>query len=346
MCFTKTIIGGSLGIGMNFTVFMTNMCNLNCNYCYEKNKKNRSISYEVLNAFIEMVANYDGEISIVIHGGEPLLEFEKIKYLINKINTRKKNGAVTYSLTTNGTLLNGEVAEFLKDKIDSLAISIDGNKELHDLNRIDKKNEGTYDTVIENINNYFPNDKNRINARMTINTLNYTGVDKSIIHLINMGFGRISPVVDQFDLWSKNQWDELLEKLQKVKRYIEKENIKAEIGLIYDAKYKCKNSVCNGGITTIVVDSDGALYPCIVVNGKSEYCIGDVFNGVNIDRVRKIHEHDRSKVESCVGCSRYDYCEATRCKLINKYQTGKWNQPNINICKIHNIKISLATSEK
>ena len=106
--------------------------------------------------------------------------------------------------------------------------------------------------------------------------------------------------------------------------------------------YKCQNSKCNGGVTTFTIDTDGRIYPCIVVNGLDQFCIGDVEHGVDVQKRDSILKYRDQENFCCKGCGRYDYCEATRCKIINKIQTNDWNTPSINICEIENLKVYLA----
>ncbi len=329
---------------MNYTIFMTNKCNLNCTYCYEGEKRKKTISYELLDLIINLICkDKSDDVSVVLHGGEPLLEFEKIKYLINQINRKKKDSKVKYSLTTNGTIMNQEIREYLMDNIDTLSISVDGTEKEHDKNRKKIDGEGSYRYVERNIKCYLGDSLDDITARMTINKDNYKSVSENIIHLINMGFKKISPVINQFDDWTGEQWEILKSELKKLKDFLEDNCINVDVGLLNDAKYKCKNSECDGGVTTMTIDADGEIYPCIVVTGQKDFCIGNIRTGIDFERVCSLHEMDKDKVEVCEGCARYDYCDATRCKIINKYQMGEWNNPSINICKIHNIKVALAS---
>jgi len=334
-------IKDGMGVRMNYTVFMTNKCNLDCTYCYEKNKQDKSITKEVLDALIKEISEKENDdVSVVIHGGEPLLEFKKIKYLIDEL--KKSGKRICYSVTTNGTLLNRENIDYLIREVDNISISIDGEENSHDKNRHFKDGRGSYEIIDKNINKYLMENKNNIKARMTINRYNYENISKNIIHLIEKGFSDISPVINQFDVWEEEQWKVIEEELKIVETYILEKKIDVKVGLIDDAKHKCKNSACNGGTSTITIDTDGKIYPCIIVNGLKEYCIGNIFEGINKSCLKNIHKNNNEKVDCCEGCARYDYCEATRCKIINKYQTGKWNQPSINVCMIQNLKISLA----
>ncbi|MDD3178231.1 MAG: radical SAM protein [Candidatus ainarchaeum sp.] len=112
---------------------ITKNCNLNCKYCYST-KNNILIKDSVINSFCKMVSQYNKSLQIIFHGGEPLLEFDKIKSIILKFKNKKN---ITFSIQTNGTLLNRSMILFLKKYNVNLSISIDGPKIYNDVYRID-----------------------------------------------------------------------------------------------------------------------------------------------------------------------------------------------------------------
>ena len=56
------------------------------------------------------------ELRVGFYGGEPLLEFELIKRCVEYMETQTKDKAVHYQITTNGTLLKGEILTYLIEK--------------------------------------------------------------------------------------------------------------------------------------------------------------------------------------------------------------------------------------
>lgn len=328
---------------MNYTVLMTNDCNMSCLYCYEKNKKKQSISYDSIKAVVKFIENTKiNENKLVIHGGEPLLEFRKIQYFINELNKIKNNSKFELYITTNATLLDEISAKFLKENFDRISFSLDGSRNSHNNNRIFCNGQGTYDLVVENIKKFFKNDLDVITARMTVNEKNVSDLSENIFHLIGLGFKKISPVVDQFGEWNEKDILELKSEFLKVIENAEYDSRNVDLGFIKDALYKCQNSKCNGGVTTFTINTDGRIYPCIVANGLDQFCIGDVEYGIDAQKRDSILKYSYQENFCCIGCGRYDYCEATRCKLINKIQTDYWNIPSLNICKIENLKVDLA----
>jgi len=132
-------------------------CNLRCKYCFyhdvaeNREQKNYGMmSEDVLEAIVKKSFGYaDGLITFAFQGGEPMLrgiDFYKtlIKYVqeynIYKIKTQ-------FSIQTNGTLINDEWAEFFKENNFLVGLSMDGYREINDLNRIDINGKGTFQTV-------------------------------------------------------------------------------------------------------------------------------------------------------------------------------------------------------
>ncbi len=90
-------------------------------------------------------------ISIIIHGGEPLL-LSKKRFLrfINSFNHFKDHEInVIFALQTNGILITDEWCEIFKTYNIHIGVSLDGKKELNDTYRLDKNGKGTFDDVMK-----------------------------------------------------------------------------------------------------------------------------------------------------------------------------------------------------
>lgn len=99
---------------------------MDCTYCYECNKMVRSTSYDVLDGIVNFIVEKqrscsDKTVSIVTHGGEPLIEFDKIQYFIKRLNEKVKN--VQYIITTNATLLTDLMIDFLSQHYSEISVS-------------------------------------------------------------------------------------------------------------------------------------------------------------------------------------------------------------------------------
>lgn len=331
---------------MNFNIFFTHNCNLRCHYCYEENKKTFvSMKDETLEKVLEYISafidkNPDEKISILTHGGEPLLEFSKIRRFVESIHQKKAD--VRLDMTTNGILVTEEIAQFLSMHFTNVSISIDGTKDAHNINRISKNRKDTFDIVQKKallMLKYMPD----LKARMTVTGNNVQYLFEGIKCLLDYGFVNILPVPDiSPNIWDEEKSNLLLEQGKLIIDYIREKEIKANIGFVDDALVKCKNANCDGGIGTISIDSNGYIYPCIIAVGSDEFKIGNVWKGINKETLQFIQNECNRKVQVCEGCGRYDYCIATRCLIINKVYTNDFILPLYDTCKIENIKTKLA----
>lgn len=147
------------------TLQLTQGCNFRCAYCVyseSNNSKQRAhstkrMSEETGRRSIDFIAEHSGdakEVFIGFYGGEPLLEFKLIKKLIAYAEEKFDGKELNYNITTNGSLFTDEIVEYFIQKKVNTTISLDGPKEIHDMNRrFAKDGSGTFDTIYANLLN-------------------------------------------------------------------------------------------------------------------------------------------------------------------------------------------------
>ena len=73
-----SIYNNTTFLAINFLeIFITESCNMLCDYCFVKQKRNNNITSDVLKSAIDFLILYSGnksELSITLFGGEPLLK--------------------------------------------------------------------------------------------------------------------------------------------------------------------------------------------------------------------------------------------------------------------------------
>lgn len=138
----------------------SSLCNLRCKYCfYEDEAINRSqysmgIMHEdladTLIAQAFDVIDSDGTISFAFQGGEPTIAgLPFFEHFADKVRECQPSGViVTFSIQTNGTLLNDEWAKFLKREHFLVGLSLDGFRDTHDAHRVDANGYGTWKKVL------------------------------------------------------------------------------------------------------------------------------------------------------------------------------------------------------
>ncbi|MFM7383220.1 MAG: anaerobic sulfatase maturase [Microcystaceae cyanobacterium] len=137
------------------------ICNLDCSYCFFLDKEelypnsNFRMSDEVLEAYIRQLieSHKTPEVTVAWQGGEPTLmglDFFK-KAIAYQEKYRRPGMTFENTLQTNGTLLNDEWCEFFKANNYLIGLSLDGPRELHDANRVDKVGRPTFDRVMKGL---------------------------------------------------------------------------------------------------------------------------------------------------------------------------------------------------
>lgn len=159
----KSAINGKIAM---ITLETTQNCNLRCRYCvfsdkypYTRGYYPKYMDFKTAKTAIDYyiahsldVIDSDG-VAVTFYGGEPLLNFELIKACVEYVKSLEvsKTGKVHYHMTTNGTLLNPEISQFLVDNNFNILISLDINKEYHDRNRVYPDGRGSYETIENNL---------------------------------------------------------------------------------------------------------------------------------------------------------------------------------------------------
>jgi serine-type anaerobic sulfatase-maturating enzyme len=138
------------------------VCNLDCSYCFFLSKEmlypgsRFRMADDLLEQYVkQLIEAHAGvpEVAIAWQGGEPTLmgvDFFRRSVELAKVYLQPGQRA-TYTIQTNGTLLDEEWAAFFKDNDFLVGISIDGPRELHDTYRVNKGGKGSFDQVMHGL---------------------------------------------------------------------------------------------------------------------------------------------------------------------------------------------------
>lgn len=116
---------------INVILKATEGCNLRCQYCYncESEYSGAVLPLEKLERFFQLLASAYNRVSIVWHGGEPLmcgLDYMRAAMEIERRLFREKGVVFENSIQTNATLIDGEWIAFFKKHGFKLGVSFDG----------------------------------------------------------------------------------------------------------------------------------------------------------------------------------------------------------------------------
>lgn len=330
-------------------LWVTTSCNLKCTYCYEGVDKKHLImdltsamqAVNFIKAHFEALE--DDTLIIQFHGGEPLINMKIIKYVVDAFHSyfTGNEGKVLFGITTNAVLLDEETTQyFVKNMTYDFSISIDGDRETHDLYRRTIGGDGTYDMVIKNALMALQYTKD-IRVRMTVNTNTVHRLYENIKHLIELGFRKIVSGPDYFDDWNDDSKKVLLEQMVLVRKMMMEHGLYEKdfyVSILEDTFFK--KTPCTGGKTSIHIHPDGSVYPCSYGVGEEEYCIGNIFDKppINPNKLNRLCSIAVTDNEECKGCSNYECCIGTRCKIIYHVMTGNYNIVKASICAIENVK--------
>jgi uncharacterized protein len=90
------------------------------------------------------------DVTVAWQGGEPTMMgldfFRRSVELVDKY--RKPGQVISYTIQTNGILIDDAWAVFFKESDFLVGISVDGPEPLHDAYRVDKRGQGSFDRVM------------------------------------------------------------------------------------------------------------------------------------------------------------------------------------------------------
>lgn len=136
---------------------LSDHCNLRCDYCNVQ--RSTSVQNNMAmdkNELFNQIDKFLGHKNVTAYqvlfsGGEPLLQWERMREIVQHIQVKWSNKEVNYGLTTNGTLLNKERMAWFASYKFPIMISLDGNKDIHDAHRRTVNNEPTFEKVYSSI---------------------------------------------------------------------------------------------------------------------------------------------------------------------------------------------------
>ena len=307
-------------------------CNLKCIYCYEREKKNIELDVDEAIGVLTEILNTKTEsgTKIKLHGGEPFLVYDKIKQLCETLWNKNFNDYYHFHVTTNGTLVHGEIQEWLiknKDKI-TLKLSLDGDKRSNDINR-----PHSFDLIdLPFFLSTWPN--LRVNMTITPSTIPFFASNIKYLH--SVGIRNILCHFSLFTDWSKCNMkaDFYNQLLDLIDYYIENPHIKPcsfftyNIARTLDKREYC--SSCNIGEMKAFDFQTKKYYPCYM-------CFPSVAGDKKSAELEKI---DFSKCadtekECCIKCPFINLCFT--CYADNYIARGSVSNRDMNLCPYYKL---------
>lgn len=358
------------------TFVLTYDCNFNCTYCYEHNKCKKSMSLSVAKSAIDMLFDKEKNSYIDIEetkaivlefiGGEPLLEIDLMNYIIEyfkfKAVSLNHPWALNYmiSISTNGSLYNTKkFQDFLKryDGRVHTAITIDGNKDLHDACRRFKDGSPTYEIVEKAIKMQLQKSPFYVGTKITLSPDNIKYLSDAIINLSNLGLTDVFANCVFEKGWGVKDAITMYSEMKKLADYMLKTKIykvfqttlfNEEIGKSLSSDNN--TNWCGGTGLMLAICPDGLCYPCLrympfsLGDKVKPLVIGNVWDGIKkkeeeiktLNCLNCITRRSQS-TDECFNCPIADGC--AWCSAYNYEETGTPDKRVTYICIMHKARV-------
>lgn len=334
------------------TLEVTQQCNLRCRYCiysdkyyYTRKHSFKSMDFCIAKKAIDYFLAHSSkskQIYIGFYGGEPLLNFGLIKSIVDYTNNKlKQQREISYTVTTNGTLLDDRKIKFFVNNDFNMLVSLDGPIEIHDRNRIYRNGRGSYKTIIGNLRKIKEQYPTYYTKNIGFNAVvsppydfrkldrffsSFDLIVENSIRLEHAGNLNTSYYEDfeESELQDVDGNKELIEKYirfytqQSMSRFSSAELAVARflaneylLMRIYKRplfsrpkKEVYPGGCCIPGVARCFVTAEGRFFPCERVNtNNDELCIGNVESGIEFEKVLKIIERTTERFQkNCSDC--------------------------------------------
>lgn len=275
-------------IEVNFSV--TDKCNLSCNFCARHNgfiekTHPHQLNDMSLNNFKKILKKLRETIYINLCGiGEPLMNEE----LIEIIKFAKKEGKIV-SVYTNGILLDNYYAiNLLKNKIDTISISLKGSDEKTFISNTNAGKE-YFHAVVENIKNLIKI-KKKLHSKTNIHINHVCSRDKvkDIREIIKLtkNFGADKLVFNNINLPNlfsvENKGKVFLQTDKALREELSRLKIHNQSKIVFPllAKENRLNTQCTFADRAIWINAQGDASPCRCLPPQKKF--GNIFSETNI----------------------------------------------------------------
>lgn len=245
-------------------IWFTNSCNLNCSYCYIKQKSDLTISADQAMETLGAELSKEGALmDILFMGAETLTHFTQMKQLIERISRQKWKRKYHFTITTNGTLLTEEMKGWFREHRDTvtMGLSYDGDEEAQNRNR-----SGCASRIDRG---FFRETWPHQRWKMTISADTAADTDKNVIALHELGVPFSANAAYEETAWPEEkilQFELALYRLADY--YIDNPDIRpcsllSLLEDVLDAPEETKQErYCGAGESLCFFDMEGTPYPC------------------------------------------------------------------------------------
>lgn len=248
-------------------LMVTQDCNLNCTYCYEAHKSTRTMSFDLAKTIIlkevglvQLDTRFE-ELQIEFMGGEPLMNFDLIRQIVEWLETGPIPVPFICFAATNGILLDEERKDWFRKHRDAiwLGASYDGNTEMQRRNRGNRAKSVDFDFFYE----VWP----RQGFKLTISKESLPHLAEGVVESQRKGYRMVGSLAQGID-WNDADAELYLAQLRMLAgSYLEDPNLvpinllsRQLIGFANPSEHQRR--FCGSGVYMITYDVDGRTYGC------------------------------------------------------------------------------------
>lgn len=297
-------------------------CNLGCVYCYaqqgEFGGQAKNMSLATANRAVDLLlsqAGDGGKATLAFLGGEPLANRPVVQAVTQRAAeiASRRGIAVSFSITTNGTLLSEADAIFFEAYGFAVTVSLDGSRDTHDRLRPYKSGAGSFDRIMRNLRPLLLHQRGmQVSARITVTPENLD-LRRTLDDFVAAGFHSVgfSPMLSAPSGRGEMQTDDLVRMLDGMLdcgRAFEQRLVAGE-------RYPFDNMVnamreihrgthrpypCGAGAGYLGVSADGELAACHRFVGDAAGAMGTI---AGVDRERQARWLDQRHVHRQAPCT-------------------------------------------
>ena len=342
-------IKGHLNAATSLHIFVvTTVCNMSCIYCQANNGLECShlvMDKEMAERAVDIaLQSPDPSLSFEFQGGEPLINFDIIRHIVEYTEEHKGNHSISYNVVTNLTLLTDEILDFFVCNHFGIATSIDGSELVHNNNRVFLDGTGTFRKVVESVDKIrkagihvgaietttrfsldYPKDIVRTYAEMGFDSIfirPLTPLGKAAKNWDEIGYSS-----DEFVDFYGKAIDELIA-INKRGQFIKEDHASILLRRIRGdfINYMELRSPCGAGFGQLAYYADGNIFTCdegrmLHEMGQSTFCLGNVktssYNDLINNSVCKTvcASSILESIPACCDCVYQPYCGT--CPVVN-----------------------------
>ena len=283
--------------------------------------------------------------SIAFFGGEPMLEFERMKEIVGILERHPRfyDFPIEFSVVTNGTIFTDEIAEFLIRHDITYCLSCDGDARAQDSSRRYKnggKTSAVVEATIKKAVSALP--LVLVNAVYSPQTLAL--LPDTVRYFMGFGLRRIYLNADYSAKWRPEDVDTLEAAFADIADiYIKSHEdgdpvsisvIDEKISVLLGGGYK-PSAKCHMGKKEFAFSPEGNIFPCerIVYDGSPDnvHYLGNVDTGLDLGRLSCNMCGGGEVNEECLTCGIQKYC-MNWCGCSNYHSSGYYNRAGAFLC--------------